>query len=263
MRFASAITCLLAAASLSAAPIVIDAFGTDQNQIQVGPGQPGNNPWTAGSGVAAPDAIGGSRNISITRVSGNGSDTADVGLTPGVFTLSTAAANNSVGRIIWDGDTNSSVNPTGLGGRDLTDGGTNTFLRLQARSDITGTIYITIFTSATAYSTVAITLPALGFGATPFTEYIIPFSSFTQGAPANVTSSTIGFNLGAASGSANFTNVGAITLFVDGTGAGSAGLDTQIRLLQADGPPPVPEPVTLLLSGVGLGFIGLLRRRQA
>lgn len=259
MRSATFFLATLFATTLSAGPIVIDGFGTDQSSIFVLPG--GGNPSSSNSGVAAPDAVGGSRNVGITRVTGNDLDSANVGLTPGIFTFSSAAANNSVGRIIWDGDTNNSVNPTGLGGVDLTGGGTNTFLRLQARSDITGTLYITVFTSATSYSTVAITLPAGGFGATPFTEYIIPFSSFTQGAPANVTSSSIGFNLGAATGGVTFTNVGAITLFVDGTGSSSAGLDTQIRLLQADGI-VTPEPITLALAGAGLGLMGLLRRRK-
>ena len=261
MRSATLFLATLFATTLSAGPIVIDAFGTAQNQITVGPGTPGANPLSANGGIAAPDALGGARNIGLTRTTGNGQDSVVVGQTPNLFEFSSAAANNSVGRIIWDGDTNGTVNPTGLGGVNLTGGGTNTFLRLQARSDITGTLYITVFTSATSYSTVAITLPAAGFGATPFTEYIIPFSSFTQGAPANVTSSSIGFNLGAATGAANFSNVGAITLYVDGTGGSSAGLDTQIRLLQADGV-VTPEPVTLALAGAGLGLIGLLRRRK-
>ena len=261
MRSSTLALAALLATTLSAAPVVIDTFASTQGLVSVGPGTQAN-PLSNDAGVSSSSSLGGARNIGVTRVAGDGFDFVNV--STNLFEMNSAAADNATGKIIWDGDTNGTVNAaTGLGGVDLTAGGLNTGLRLRARSDVTGTIYITIFTSATSYSTVALTLPGQGFGSTPFTEFFLPFATFALGANATVTSNGVGFNLLTATGTANFTSVTAITLLVDGTGPNSAGLDTQIQLLQADTESSVPEPMTLALAGAGLGVLGILRRRRA
>jgi len=240
---------MLGGAWVQAAPLIIDNFQTNHPILFAGPG--GGNPISSNSGVpggAPGDILGDARNLKVTRTTGSSLGTAYVSggeLTVGMIT------DLGYSRIIWDGDLNSSLNYALA--VDLTGGGLRDRFHVRARSDLSGSVHLTVFTSATSYSSVTFSLPALGIAA-PYSDYNLLFTSLTMGAPALVAAD---LGLGAATAMADLTNITAITLFVDGTAI--AGLDAQFQIVEvASG---VPEPATLgLVGGVLLG-VSLLRRR--
>ncbi len=240
----------LVALSVQPAPLTIDNFQTAHPFLFAGPG--GGNPLSADSGVSGlpTDIIGGARNLAVTRTSGVNIGLASISggeLTFGMVT------DLGYSRIIWDGDLNSSLNYA-LAAVDLTGGGLRTRFHVRARSDLAGSVHLTVFSSATDYSSITFALPAAGIGAS-YTNLFPNFSSLVLGAPALVTSD---LGLGAATAMADLTNITAITLHVDGTAI--AGLDAQFQLVEvADN---VPEPATFGLVGGMLFALALLHRRR-
>jgi len=228
---------ILLAGSASATPIVIDDFGTSQSVTVSG----GLGPLQSDGGVAA-SAIGGARNMRLSRVSGYGTDTLTAnGGGFGLLDLSSAAADSVSARLTYDGGTDNVLTPTGLGGVDLTSGGSNSLIRILARSDLVAPLTITVYTDASNFSTAIVNLPGQGFGATPFASLDIPFSSFL-----------------ADSGSgADFHNIGAISIGIFGANVPS--LDAQLDSIVAT----VPEPGSLLLLAAGLTGLAVNGRRRA
>jgi hypothetical protein len=162
---------------------------------------------------------------------------------------------NGYSRVIWDGDADAVLN-FGLGGVDLTGAATRDRFRTQARSDIAGKVHLAVFTSATAYSFATFDLPAAGIAAS-YSNFAIPFASMAMGAPALLVSD---LGLGVATSMADFTNVNAIAMFIDGTLPNPAGLDAQFTLLEVNS--NVPEPATFGLVGAALAAASLLRRKR-
>jgi hypothetical protein len=239
----------LASFAVQSAPLVIDNFQVAQGPLLVGPG--GGNPLDASSGASGltTDLIGGFRNLEVTRT--NGSQFGIASVSGGEFTFG-MLTDNGYSRIIWDGDLNSSLNYA-LASIDLTGGVGRSAFRVRARSDIAGSVHLTVFSSATDYSTITFSLPGTGIAA-PYTEFMLSFASLVQGAPSVVTTD---LGLGAATALADVTNITAITLFIDGTSL--AGLDAQFQLLEvAD----VPEPATFALVGCMLAGLSVLRRQR-
>lgn len=236
---------LVVAGVSSAALLTIDHFNTAQF-MGVGPG--GGNPLTGNQGAADAGAVGGGRNVAFTRTAGTGFEFINV--TSSILEFNLGSGDNGYGRVLWDGDTNNALNPTGL---NVNVSAPNAMFRFDARSDIGGTGYLVVFSSATSYSYVSFNLPAQGF-AVPFTTYTIPLASLLQGAPALVQTD---LGLAAASSMANLSQVGAFALYFNGTAPQSAGLDAQFEFLEIT---DVPEPATFGLVGSVLLAAGLLRR---
>lgn len=168
---------------------IIDDFSTDQALQSVLFTPATDHVEITGGGI-----LGGERDISLTLTSGaivqqqamNGENTAS---------QSTATGNSL---LTWDGvDSDAStLDPTGLGGVDLTVGGAESFafeIRSSASSPSNHTV--TVYTDGANASEATIAIPNLPH----FETILIPFSDFTT---------TIGVG-------ADFTNVGAITLFID------------------------------------------------
>ncbi len=214
---------------------VIDSFDTSQI-IQL------STPGTASSSVTsfAGDILGNERDMTVQLISGSGV-TAESNLGGfSIFNQSQDAASTATTTLSWDGIDNSPIlNPTGLGGIDITSGGANNGISLTVLfDDLPASLDISVYTDSGNWSKYSINLPGLIF--TPQT-YGILFSNFATQAGSG----------------ANFSNVGAIELFIDGSIFG--GTD----MLFDNFVTAVPEPSTLLLlSGALLLSMAGLRRKK-
>lgn len=224
---------------LHGAPIMIDSFNNTIHFASVG-FAPGTLSASSGTLTAGGESVGGARFFTITRT-GDGNDSINVSSTlPGTFNFNLAANDIGTGLIIWDGDSNSTIDH-GLS-VDLTSGGLNAHIQTSVRSDLVAPVVVTVYSGAGNFSTFTFSSPGLGFAATPYTVLNLAFAGFTVGGGSG----------------ANFASVTAVTLFVDGSS--TPGLDFQIDYIQAS---EIPEPATFAVIGLGLagiGFAGLRRR---
>src|SRR5690606_15158668 len=207
----------------TASALLLDDF-SDEFSVEIGLGNAASNPLENSGGTAIGGA-GGARAVVLERVAGGGTMLVDTGLSDAdTLSVSTGAGVSGNIRLIWDGDTDGDVNPTGLGGLDLTEGGTQHLLTFQAGWDQPGIVLTVTFygdggtTSSFDYVT------AGGNTFDSFTNVSIPFASFV--------------------GDVDLTQVGAITLDI----TGPTSLDLQMRDFQT----AVPEPGTFALLGLGL-----------
>ena len=201
MSARAAIPALLAGAALLAAPallsgqIVVDDFATAQATLSDPPGG-ASTATTAGA-----DILGLHRGLRVFNFGGPGPTS--VGVAGGVLTLSIAATTpDSRGEalLVWDGDVDPlNVNPTGLGGVDLTAAATQGGFRFGFDAARAGTWFLlTVYQDATHVSRAARSLPA----GSSFFELFVDFAELAA-APG-------------AAGPASLTQVGAITLRVGG-----------------------------------------------
>lgn len=219
--------------SISAA-LVIDDFTTPQVASVSG-----RRPH-AFSSVDAPEALGGNRELHVTRTSHNrGTAQLDVGssVNPGAaFSLGFGTA--GLASIVWDGlDHNRRLNPRGLCGLDLTEGGINDRFSLLAMADLGTEVTVRIYSNRRDWSEATLQIPA---GLRAFQTFELPFDEFMARCGSN---------------GADFTRIGAVSL----TFAGAESLDVGIRYFAV-----VPEPGTWL-AGVGLvgAVLLVVNRRKA
>jgi uncharacterized repeat protein (TIGR01451 family) len=184
---------LLAAPFPAAAQILIDSFSTNQSALTLTYPPAGT---TASSSVSGAGILGGERDLSINLTGGViAGNTMSATVSSGFYSYSQDATIAGTGTIQWDGaDGSATLNPTGLGGVDLTMGGTQDAILIGTFfDDLPVNLVIEVFTDAGNASTATVALPGLIFSSTNFA---FPYSSFTT-------------TLGAG---ADFTNVGAIVL---------------------------------------------------
>lgn len=201
---------------------------------------------------AAPGAIGGEQEVLLERTSNNlGSLQADSnGSVASVFSLGTGPATTGRVTLTYDGiDGDPGLNHVGLGGVDVTEGGLNTGLIIEAASDLGILAEVTFYTDASHFSTITAVLPATG----STTTYAQTFLSFASFLPTGL--------------GADFTNIGAIQIMF--SNAGRPGADLGVSLIVAAQPfVPTPtttvaEPSSWLLVGSSLAGAFVWSRRRA
>ena len=231
-----ALAIVFGAAFMVKADLVIDPFNSYQSLSTAGPPA---GVKTAFSSISDPVVLGGERDVWLSRNSANsGSVSVDVnGSFTGALAYASSPATTGNAVISYDGaDGVSGLNYTGLGGIDLTQAGANYGLALGTTSDNGASALFTIYTDATHYSTY--TVPVASDFTFTFTRYFVNFNDFVPAGGA---------------GGVDFTNVGAITIGLDGNT--NPGTDIGVDYFLAT----VPEPSGSLLI-LASGMILLLKR---
>jgi len=185
-----------------AQPVTIDDWMVDQAQLSVTFPPAGAS---LSSVVTGPSIIGFERDLLVNLTGGtiNGYSLR-AGVGDGFFSLSQDATIKGGARVEWDGFDNdpSTINPTGLGGVDLTSGWTQDALLLRSFfNDLPTDVVLRVYSGAGNVSVFNFTLPGPSEG-----NYAIPFNDFSVESGAG----------------ANFTDVGAISL---SAGSGSTSPD--------------------------------------
>lgn len=220
--------------STASADIFIDGF-SDFQDVSVS-GMP-IGPKSTTDFLSGAAILGAERDIFLERTSSNGgSVSVDVNSSfADAMAFASSPATTGRGLITYDGvDGNNALDYEGLGGVDLTGSGQYYGLTLHSTSDLGATIRFTIYTDALHYSTY--TLPVLADPTFTFARYFADFSDFTDAG---------------LSGGADFSNVGAIVMELDGTS--HPGTDIGFDYFAAT----VPEPsgaLLLLCAGMLLIF---------
>ncbi len=225
-------------ATSARAELLIDVFDAAQT-VSVSGAPLG--PKSIFDSITAPGILGGERDVFLQRTSANsGSISVDVdGSFAGALAYASSPATTGSALMTYDGtDGASGINFTGLGGIDLTQAGLNLGINLSTTSDNGASVTFTIYTDATHFS--LFTVPVLADPTFTFTDYFVDFASFV---PTG------------ADGGANYTNVGAITVLLDGTS--NPGTDIGIDYFAAS----VPEPAGSLLV-LCAGLFWMMRRRE-
>lgn len=216
---------ILLGGAASAATVVIDDFSgkglvTDPDFMGI----------TNSGQFAAAGAVGGFRDMEINASGGGGSFIDSfLEVANGRLSFNNSTGVTGMGLLTWDGDDDPlSVATQGLGGVDLTGGGTNEVFRLLD-ADQALTIEILVWDMSGAQSSVAYDAPG---GAN---HIIVRFSDMI--------------------GSADLTDVGAVQLRL----TGPAALDASFAAFEAT---EVPVPAALPLFGSSLLMMMLLGRRR-
>ena len=273
----AAVTAALSIASTANAGVVIDLFTDPVGGVQT----VGTSTLNAtGSNQAGPFAttgvIGGYRDLSITKTFDN-SGNANVGASTatvdsGVLQVDNATGNKSTTVVTWDGSNvagaqGSSVNTIGLGGIDLTAGGTaNQILAIVEQADLGFDYKITVWDLDGRRSTLqaGVQFQVLA----PVTShYLLSWFSLASGnycdgvsappACANpFTQLNFSITRSGPAGAIDFTRVGAMQLEL--FNVATASVDLALGSVST-----VPEPGALSLAGLALLGLGVASRRRA
>ncbi len=186
------------------------------------------------SSVAAPQVIGGERDLFVNKTSATGSIQLSVNdpLLPDLLSFDSAQLGDGQRRISWDGPdgTALTIDDTGLAGIDLTQSGTAAGVRLQVGADRAGgTAIVRIYSddgdgaTATRFSTATLAIPDTG--GTPSSAEFLPFTSFVDG--------------NGGGGAADLDSVGAIEIEI----SGSANVNGTVELVGTIGPTVIVQDI--------------------
>lgn len=199
---------VLTAADLAEQQIeLIDSFDTTTQNVA----SPATTDHASSSSVAAPEAFGGERDLFANAATGVIEIRVNNTGLEGQLSLDASSGSSGERRVVYDGvDGNGdTINTTGLGGIDLTDGGRAKGVRMLAGTDSSSAQLTIRIHSGGNSSTLTVSVPVTNVG-TP-----------DQGAPTAVIDFNFADFIAATGSGADFTNVGAIEIFVP-SAAGAA-----------------------------------------
>jgi hypothetical protein len=198
--------------------ILIDDFSTGQSLVLVTPAT------SASSQVSGPGILGGERDIVVTLAS----DFLITMIASGdSLTYGHVGSDGNTGLIVWDGpDNDPKLDPIGLGGVDFTMGGVDDEVGISLlASNILAPITLTAYTNADDFSTATVPLPG---NVPPQARLSVSFTDFVADPGGS---------------GADFTDIGAFSLYIDGNAA--PGLAVRFGIVN-----PEPSTATLLLLGI-------------
>lgn len=218
-----------------ASALVLDPF-SDDFDVQIGLGGLPNPTQADGGTTTATGAPNDARAVVLTRTAGGGSASVDTNQSEqNALSVSTGAGVVARALVIWDGDDDVTLDPNGLGGIDITSGGTENFLSLSVLSDQSGVgLRVTLYENGGGSAALDFTT---GAG-----------NTFESGTPEPFLANLNGLGI-------NPSNIGAITLEV----FGPTSYDVQITQFQT----VIPEPGAFALVALGLSGLALKGRRRA
>lgn len=243
---------LLALASTAASAVIIDSFTVDQIAMHsIGASSPSEGfSIVTGAGI-----IGGERELLSVKTAG-----ANFGI---VFAAAGSGNANQLSHsqssqtsgyslVLWDGAENLRGNDYGLGADFAGEDGIDFQLTDVDSFGLGLTIKLFAFTSETQYSEIVIPIDA-GIGS----ERVL-FSSFNIGSGGLLQnqSNALFLPTAAATSAADFSQINAIALLIDGTATPDA--DTSLNLLETFvNPLPIPLPGTILMFLTGVAGLRL------
>jgi hypothetical protein len=191
-----------------AATVLVDHFDTGQQDL-FGTIVTANVPVVL-SGTAPGSMLGLERDMVITGTSPSASDLFNIRaiiLSGGRLSIAADPTVSTQAHVEWDGVDGDplNLNPNGLGGVDLTGGGTNNAFHLGVSFDDLPVVVSLKVYSGASWSFYNLNLPGGITGVGNRVDFTIPFASFTAGGGGGLTT---------------FASVGAVVLDLDGSASG-------------------------------------------
>jgi len=243
--------------SASASASVIDMFDVSQTGIQ-DTSIDGTFEFSSVSTGLANEIIGNNRDIGVSLEENLSSSLfpTSIGVAGGFLSFNSASGVKAIGVVQWDGaNSDLSLDTTGLGGVDITDGGNLSLFRVETNnSDLGFTFTITIWDMAGEYVTVGLASHEVA----PFQDPgQISYLGLNTWDTCDATG--VGFiDCSTPAIGVDLTSVGAIELIINPLGAGGqADIDLSLSSITT-----VPEPSSLGLLGAGLFASGFAANRK-
>jgi len=233
---------LLGLSQTAVSQTFIDEFTVFQSATDITLGDGAVSDGTA----TGPSILGGQRDIGAEALTSGGDTKIEVIISSGFLFLNNNTLTTGIGTVQWDGsDQSIALVPDGLGGIDLTKGGTATALEFTAiHADLASEFTIEAYSDANNFTKVEMVFPQVELGS-PVT-FTIPFADLENPAQCG----TSGVTCGPGAQPVDFSSLGALQIRFNSGATPIVALDHTI------GPISLVEepPLACRLTGGGVTF---------